>query len=41
MHFIGSGTFSFEILNDISLQCSENQYHLTVAYRQANISPSK
>ena len=40
MTLINSGTFCFEIPNDISLQFSENQYHLTESYRLANILPS-
>ena len=40
MILIGSGTFCFEIPDDISLQCSENQYHLTESYCLANIWPS-
>ena len=40
MILIGNGTFCFEIPGDISLQCSEHQYHLTKSYCLANISPS-
>ena len=40
MSLIGSGTFSFEISGDISLRCSENQYHLTQSYHPANILPT-
>ena len=40
VNLIDSRTFSFEIPNGISLQCSENKYHFTESNRLANTSSS-